>query len=268
MASPLVTVGMPTRNRPRTLALALDAIQAQSYRNLEIIVSDNASDGGATGELVRARAAQDDRIAFVSHAPMLPMFTHFDTLLRRARGELFMWAADDDRYAPDFVATCLEALERNGPACVAATMNAQYETVDGPYPFFAEGSCFAGRPLADLDARLARVIDRNFGSVASPGSSSPRRERTNFASSRPASISTIDASRVSLASHAASRSPFPGASWKMVFRSDGGSEDDVSDAARARFSYVTRSGASISSMTPSVYRCRRTLRASRLSCGS
>jgi hypothetical protein len=163
--APLVTVGMPTRNRPRTLARALDAIRAQSYRNLEIIVSDNASDGGATAELVRARAAADDRIVFVSHAAMLPMFAHFDSLLQRARGDFFMWAADDDRFAPDFVATCLAALERTGPACVAATMSAQYETEAGPYAFFAEGACFAGPPVADLEARLARVIDRNFGNL-------------------------------------------------------------------------------------------------------
>jgi glycosyltransferase involved in cell wall biosynthesis len=163
--SPLVTVGMPTRNRPKTLALALDSIQAQSYRKIEIIVSDNASDDRATADLVRARAAQDERIAFVSQPSLLPMFTHFDSLLRRARGEFFMWAADDDRFAPDFIATCLAALERNGPSCVAATMSAQYETADGAYPFFVEGTSFLSAPIADLEARLARLIDCNFGNL-------------------------------------------------------------------------------------------------------
>ena len=39
---------------------------------------------------------------------------------------------------------------------------------------------------------------------------------------------------------------FPGRSWKMTFKSEGGSEEFESHAARDRSSYVTRSGANIS----------------------
>jgi hypothetical protein len=67
-----------------------------------------------------------------------------------------------------------------------------------------------------------------------------------------ASFASISASRSSLAIQDAMIPSFPDMLWKIDFRTDGGSVDDVSDEARARSSYATRSGASISSMTPSV----------------
>ena len=41
--NPLVTVGIPTYNRPAGLERTLECIRQQSYTNLEIIVSDNCS---------------------------------------------------------------------------------------------------------------------------------------------------------------------------------------------------------------------------------
>jgi len=38
---PLVTVGVPTYNRPKGLKRALNSLVNQTYQNLEIIVSDN-----------------------------------------------------------------------------------------------------------------------------------------------------------------------------------------------------------------------------------
>ncbi|MBK7374561.1 MAG: glycosyltransferase [Chitinophagaceae bacterium] len=41
--TPLVTVGIPTYNRPGGLERTLACITVQTYANLEIIVSDNCS---------------------------------------------------------------------------------------------------------------------------------------------------------------------------------------------------------------------------------
>ena len=41
---PLVTICIPTYNRPDMLRVSLQSVLWQSYRNLEVIVSDNASD--------------------------------------------------------------------------------------------------------------------------------------------------------------------------------------------------------------------------------
>ena len=41
---PLVSVGIPTYNRPKGLKRLLKQIQNQTYKNIEIIVSDNCSE--------------------------------------------------------------------------------------------------------------------------------------------------------------------------------------------------------------------------------
>jgi glycosyltransferase involved in cell wall biosynthesis len=45
---PLVTICIPTHNRPDMLRMSLQSVLWQSYRNLEVIVSDNASDSDTT----------------------------------------------------------------------------------------------------------------------------------------------------------------------------------------------------------------------------
>ena len=44
MSAPLVTIGIPTRNRASLLVRALRSALAQDWRRLEVVVSDNASD--------------------------------------------------------------------------------------------------------------------------------------------------------------------------------------------------------------------------------
>ncbi|MBU4370171.1 glycosyltransferase [Patescibacteria group bacterium] len=39
----LVSVGIPTYNRPESLRRTLECITSQTYKNLEIIISDNCS---------------------------------------------------------------------------------------------------------------------------------------------------------------------------------------------------------------------------------
>ena len=50
---PLVSVGIPTFNRPMTLYRTLECIICQTYKNLEIIISDNYSPGDETDNVVK-----------------------------------------------------------------------------------------------------------------------------------------------------------------------------------------------------------------------
>ncbi|MCX5790643.1 MAG: glycosyltransferase, partial [Elusimicrobia bacterium] len=43
MTIPELTIAIPTRNRRAMLAEALESALAQEFRNIEIVVSDNAS---------------------------------------------------------------------------------------------------------------------------------------------------------------------------------------------------------------------------------
>ena len=48
---PLVTIAIPTFNRKEYLKQAIESVLEQSYKNIELVVSDNHSDDG-TEELV------------------------------------------------------------------------------------------------------------------------------------------------------------------------------------------------------------------------
>ena len=60
---PRVSVGMPVYNGERYVKAALDAVLAQTFRDFELIISDNASTD-ATGEICREYAARDPRIRY------------------------------------------------------------------------------------------------------------------------------------------------------------------------------------------------------------
>ena len=61
---PLVSVGIPTYNRPEGLRRTLECITGQTYKDLEIIVSDNCSPGPETEAIAREFMAKDSRIQY------------------------------------------------------------------------------------------------------------------------------------------------------------------------------------------------------------
>jgi glycosyltransferase involved in cell wall biosynthesis len=116
---PLISVGIPTYNRPEGLRRTLISICEQSYRNLEIIVSDNASTGDEVEKTVREFMAKDTRIQFhrqpENHGPS----HNFQFVLDQAHGEYFMWVADDDWRDKVFIEVLWEKLTADDSALVA-----------------------------------------------------------------------------------------------------------------------------------------------------
>lgn len=109
---PLVTVGMPTYNRPESLKRALDSIRAQTYRHLEIIVSDNASPDPRVGRLLTLANDEDHRIRHFCQQKNIGPAGNFAFVLGEAKGSFFMWAADDDEWHPTYIERLLEPLLR------------------------------------------------------------------------------------------------------------------------------------------------------------
>ncbi len=110
---PLVTVGIPTYNRPDLLQRSLRLIRAQSYQNLDIVVSDNASPDSRVMELVLAEAQADVRIRYFRQDANIGPSANFIYVLRKAKGPFFMWAADDDEWHPTFIEKLLTPLLSN-----------------------------------------------------------------------------------------------------------------------------------------------------------
>jgi glycosyltransferase involved in cell wall biosynthesis len=118
---PLVTVGIPTFNRPQGLERTLQCIAGQTYSNLEIIVSDNCSTDPLVLPLLAKFANADKRISFHVQERNISIVPNFQYLLNRATGEYFMWAADDDNWEPDFIEVCVKGMQENPDVVLCMT---------------------------------------------------------------------------------------------------------------------------------------------------
>lgn len=107
-AKPLVSVGIPTYNRPEGLRRTLECITGQTYKNLEIIISDNCSPGPETETVVREFMDRDNRIHYYRQEKNRGPDFNFKFVLEKATGEYFMWAADDDEWDQRFIEVCSE----------------------------------------------------------------------------------------------------------------------------------------------------------------
>lgn len=100
---PRVSIVIPTYNRLDLLPITLDSAQAQTYRDLEIIVVDNASVDG-TDAFMNARAQADPRITYIRKPVNEGMIASYSTGLARSNGEYFCTLDSDDTIEPEKVA--------------------------------------------------------------------------------------------------------------------------------------------------------------------
>jgi glycosyltransferase involved in cell wall biosynthesis len=113
-----VSIGVPVFNGARYLEECLDSLVAQTYVDLEILISDNASTD-RTAEICRAYSENDERVRYYRQDQNIGAAANWNFLVRNATGEFFKWAAHDDVCGPDLVARSVAALEAS-PAAVLA----------------------------------------------------------------------------------------------------------------------------------------------------
>lgn len=118
LASPKVSIGLPVYNGERYLRLAIDSILAQTFDDLELIVSDNASTD-ATQSIVLEYAEQDPRVRYVRNERNMGASYNYNRVIELARGEYFKHAAYDDILAPTLIERCVEDLDAH-PECALA----------------------------------------------------------------------------------------------------------------------------------------------------
>jgi glycosyltransferase involved in cell wall biosynthesis len=110
VSAPKVSIGMPVYNGERYVAEAIESLLAQTFRDFELIVSDNASHDG-TEAICRAIAAKDARVRYVRQSENRGAAWNYNFVVGEARGRYFKWAAADDVCLPTYLERCLEVLE-------------------------------------------------------------------------------------------------------------------------------------------------------------
>jgi glycosyltransferase involved in cell wall biosynthesis len=109
---PLVSIGVPTYNRPGTLERTLNCLVNQTYSNLEIIVSDNCSTDPDV-DLVINKFRSDPRVKIFRQSNNKGAIFNINFVLEQATGEFIMRLADDDWLDSNYIEYCLKHLFDN-----------------------------------------------------------------------------------------------------------------------------------------------------------
>jgi glycosyltransferase involved in cell wall biosynthesis len=141
----LITVAIATYNRPDLLQEALSSVAAQTYRDWEVIVVDDASEPPVDASAVRAVVG--DRFKLVRHGSQQGVVASKNAGVDHASGEIILHLDDDD------------LLKENALRVIAETFSAHkhldciFLNVE-PFGKFASGS-------AEMqDAALSRLLER------------------------------------------------------------------------------------------------------------
>ena len=112
MRNAKVTIAIPTLNRAEYLRLSIVSALAQTYGNLEVLISDNASTDH-TAEVL-ASFAGDARLRRLYQPVKLTMVENWNACVAAAKGEYFLLLSDDDLLEPEAIAEMVAAYE-HGP---------------------------------------------------------------------------------------------------------------------------------------------------------
>lgn len=118
---PKISIGLAVYNGQDHIRASLDSFLAQSYKNFEIIISDNASDD-KTKEICLNYSRLDKRIIYYRNADNKGSVYNFNRVFELSDGEYFIWASSHDFWKPDFLEKSLCVLENNKKVVLAYSL--------------------------------------------------------------------------------------------------------------------------------------------------
>jgi glycosyltransferase involved in cell wall biosynthesis len=149
-SSPRVSIGLPVHNGDNFVADAIEAFQAQTFEDFELIVSDNASTDD-TESIVQDLASTDRRIRYLRSDTNIGANRNYNRTFFFAGGDFFKWAAHDDTVEPTYLDRCVEVLDSD-PSVMLVHSATSYMGRDGkPLVSLARG-------YLDVDGFIERLL--------------------------------------------------------------------------------------------------------------
>ena len=131
---PLLSIAMPTRNRPALLERALRSVVGAVgpvAEHIEVAVSDG-SDDGATGDVVgRILTGWPAGHRYVRNRPPLSQVENINRAVEISTGQWVMQLHDDDYLLPGAGAAMLDAIRRAAPGESVLLFGVQIVDIDG-----------------------------------------------------------------------------------------------------------------------------------------
>lgn len=159
MSQPLVSILIPTYNGERFLRPALRSAVEQTYRDIEIVIADDASTD-RTAEIVAEAAAVDPRVRVIRHETNVGGFENPRRLLDAARGEYVKFLLHDDVLANDCVKELVRGMESSPEVSLAFSRRTLIDE---------KGQRIAGHEFAQLLDRPGTIDGRELGNAMLEG---------------------------------------------------------------------------------------------------
>jgi glycosyltransferase involved in cell wall biosynthesis len=160
---PLVSVVLPTYNRPAELARAAESVATQTYPAVELVVVDDCSAVPAT-EVLSDPALElgDLQVTHVRHETNRGANASRNDGIRAAAGDLVAFLDDDDEWAPEKLARQVAAFEAAGPDVGVVYTGMRFVRPDGHSEVCPTlrgaitRDLLAGRSLSQFSAAMVR----------------------------------------------------------------------------------------------------------------
>ena len=102
---------MPVYNGAAFLPDAIESILDQTFSDLELVISDNASTDD-TEAICRDYARRDKRVRYFRNPKNLGASDNYVAAYRYSRGEYFKWSSSNDWCAREFLSSCVAILDQ------------------------------------------------------------------------------------------------------------------------------------------------------------
>jgi glycosyltransferase involved in cell wall biosynthesis len=158
-ATPLVSVVMPTKDRPELLQYALESLLSQSYNNWEAIV---VNDGGCEIEAIIKKLDPDNRIRYIKLPVSKGHSFARNIALEVSRGEIITYLDDDNVYLEHHLKKVVEFISTNQHS-VIYTQGCwiSEELFNGERKNVASNILYADKEYSKLDLLIQNFIDLN-----------------------------------------------------------------------------------------------------------
>ncbi|MCF0053394.1 glycosyltransferase [Dyadobacter sp. LJ53] len=160
---PLVTVILTTYNQEKYVGETLESVFDQTYKNLELIVIDNASQDD-TLLVIEASKSASRNFLFIKNRRNFGLCAAFNHGLSMAKGKYVIDLAGDDLLMPDRIEKQVEAFEMLADDFAVVFSNARYidpagKELENHYAVNANGSAIRQVPSGDV---YKNVLERYF----------------------------------------------------------------------------------------------------------
>ncbi|MEU1972516.1 glycosyltransferase [Microbacterium sp. NPDC019599] len=110
---PRVSIVTRTKDRPLFLTRALRSIASQTFRDWEVVIVNDGGARSAVDEAISASGIDASHVTVIDNATPTGRWPAANAGVRAASGEYLVLHDDDDSWAPAFLATAVDYLDRN-----------------------------------------------------------------------------------------------------------------------------------------------------------